>query len=218
MSPLRSLQASLFRLHDVPVEHDVDDFVFGDRRRLAEVLGAAAAEQASDEQVCLIPDEQGVRIGLYIDQTVLDRLQRNNPCQALGENNLSDFCTALEGVSHFNYLSWCLTRGRSVSLLELELQAEVDKYALALALLVRQGAGHFPGTLHARMFDSVSFLPYLDEAVRHRYQEANRHAARYCRRLDERFLRTHVPRPALWLAELRKFFRCGHMEKLRLAV
>jgi hypothetical protein len=80
---------------------------------------------------------------------------------------------------------------------------------------MEQGAGRFPATLHARLFDRVSFLPQLDEVSRRRYQEANRHAARYCRSLDERFLRPRRLRPELWLAELRRFFRCGHQEKIR---
>ena len=117
----------------------------------------------SDEQVFVVQEDGGVRIGLFIDQRVLDRLQRHDPLDALDERNLDDFCTALEGVSHFHYLIWSFARGRSVSLLELELQAEVDKYATALALLTQQRAGVFPGALHARMFSGVSFLPQLDD-------------------------------------------------------
>ena len=93
----------------------------------------------------VVEDEQGVRLGLFIESGVLDRLARRDPLQALDEDNLADFCTALEGVSHFHYLVWSLARGRNVSLLELELQAEVDKYATALALMTRQRAGCFPG-------------------------------------------------------------------------
>jgi hypothetical protein len=133
----------------------------------------------------------------------------------LDDGNLADYCTALEGVSHFHYLVWSLSRGRAVSLLELELQAEVDKYAVALALLTRQRAGDFPRALHARMFDAVRFFPQPDEVIRRRYELANRHAARYCRSLDERFLRPRQWRPDMWLAELRRFFRWGHQEKVR---
>ncbi len=110
---------------------------------------------------------------------------------------------------------WSLARGRPVSLLELELQAEVDKYATALALITQQRAGAFPGALHARMFSGVSFLPQLDETSRRRYEEANRHAARYCRSLDQRYLHPRRSQPEKWLAELRRFFRCGHQEKIR---
>jgi hypothetical protein len=185
-----------------------------DPKRLQDIVGTQQ-EPLSDEQVFVVENDGEVRIGLFIDQRVLDRLQRQDPLDALDEHNLRDFCTALEGVSHFHYLIWSFARGRSVSLLELELQAEVDKYATALALLTQQRAGVFPGDLHARMFGRVSFLPQLDEVSRHRYEEANRRAARYCRSLDQRYLHPRRQRPEQWLAELRRFFRCGHQEKIR---
>jgi hypothetical protein len=211
---LRKMQALLARLYDAPVEHDVRRFLFSDRGRLAAVVGDGAATM-SDEQLLMAGDEDGVRVGLFLDARVLDRLSRHDPWRSLDDGNLHDYCTALEGVSHFHYLMWSLARGRSVSLLELELQAEVDKYACALALLLEQSGGRFPGALHARLFSAVSFLPQTDLAARQRYEEANRRAARYCRELDERYLRRRQSRPHAWVAELRRFFRCGHQEKIR---
>jgi hypothetical protein len=210
---LQQMQALIARLYDAPVEHDVRRFLFSDRRRLEAAVGDAAA--MSDEQLLMARDEDGLRIGVFIDAPVLQRLSRRNPLRALDDRNLHDYCTALEGVSHFHYLVWSLSRGRNVSLLELELQAEVDKYACALALLLEQSGGRFPAALHARLFSAVSFLPQTDPAVRKRYEEANRRAARYCRALDERYLRRRQSRPHAWLAELRRFFRCGHQEKIR---
>jgi len=214
MQLLRRMQTLLAQLYDAPVREDVQDFVLSDRRRLRQAVGAQAAPE-TDEQVYVVEEEQGVRVGLFLDRGVLERLERRDPLAALDERNLQDFCTALEGVSHFHYLVWSLARGRNVSLLELELQAEVDKYATAVALLTRQQAGRFPQALHARMFHAVSFLPQLDEISRQRYQEANRHAARFCRSLEERFLRVRRQRPELWVAELRRFFRRSHQEKIR---
>jgi hypothetical protein len=208
------MQALLAGLYDAPVEHDVGDFLFSDRRRAEEMLGERGPRDG-DEQVFVVQDEQGVRLGVYIDGRVLDRIERRDPTRSLDDENLADYCTALEGVSHFHYLVWSLSRGRPVSLLELELQAEVDKYALALALLTRQREGTFPHHLHARMFGAVSFFPQDDETIRRRYEVANRHAARYCRSLDERFLKPRRWRPDMWLAELRRFFRWSHQEKLR---
>jgi hypothetical protein len=214
MQLLRRMQTLLAQMYDAPVREDVQDFVLSDRRRLSEVVGREAGH-ASDEQVFVVEEEQGVRLGLFIEREVLQRLARRDPLEALDEHNLPDYCTALEGVSHFHYLVWSLARGRNVSLLELELQAEVDKYAIALALMTRQQAGRFPEALHTRLFHAVSFLPQLDEVSRRRYEEANRHAARFCRSLEERFLRVRQQRPELWLAELRRFFRRGHQEKIR---
>ena len=211
---LRRMQALLTRLYDAPIEHDVDDFLVTDRDELERLIGEEARSE-SDEQVFLVHDDDAVRVCVFIDRAVLERLNRDDPLRSLDDENLHDYCTALEGVSHFHYLVWSLSRARSVSLLELELQAEVDKYASAVALLAQQRQGRLPETLHARLFHAVSFLPGLDEISRRRYEEANRHAARFCRSLDERYLRTRRLRPELWLAELRRFFRCGHQEKIR---
>lgn len=214
MQLLRRMQTLLAQLYDAPVREDVQDFVLSDRQCLSEVVGEQA-EQAGDERVFVVEEAQGVRLGLFIDSDVLARLARRDPLDALDEDNLPDYGTALEGVSHFHYLVWSLARGRNVSLLELELQAEVDKYATAVALMTRQQSGRFPDALHARLFHAVSFLPQPDEISRHRYQEANRHAARFCRSLEEKFLRARRQRPELWLGELRRFFRRGHQEKIR---
>src|SRR6202030_239021 len=69
----------------------------------------------------------------------------------------ADYCTALEGVSHFVYSTWRLGRDLPVSLLELETQAEVDKYAVTVFLLADQQGGGYPAQVHARLFDRVSF-------------------------------------------------------------
>ena len=107
-------------------------------------------------------------------------------------------------MSHFHYVVWNADSTREISLLELELQAEVDKYASALSLLLAQREGRFPAELFHRLFEGVRFLPQLAEAERARYEEAHRYAARFCRRLEERFLRARRTRPAL-LAELRRY-------------
>jgi hypothetical protein len=215
------MQALLARLYDAPVAHDVEDFLITDRARLGDLLGSDAAangdREASDEQVILVDAGNEVRVGLFLDPGVIERLNRNDPTASLDDGNLSDYCTALEGVSHFHYLAWSVARDRKVSLLELELQADVDKYASALTLLTQQRGGCFPGALHARLFHQVSYLPQLAEESRKRYEEANRHAARFCRSLEEKFLRRRRSRPEAWVSELRRFFRCGHQEKLRQA-
>ena len=151
-----------------------------------------------------------MELGLYLDAAVLERLDRRCPLSALDETNLGDYCTALEGVSHFHYVTWSAGCDRRVSLLELELQAEVDKYASALSLLLAQRDGRFPGELFQRLFEGCRLLPHLTDAERQRYMEADRRACRrFCERLENRFLRRRQARPAALLAELRSFYRLG---------
>src|SRR5262245_66193867 len=135
---LRRMQELLARLYDAPVEHDVEDYLLKDRQRVTALTGD---ECDSDEQVVLVEERDAVRVGVFVDPAVTQRLERCDPLACLAEDNLQDFCTALEGVSHFHYLMWSLAHNRSVSLLELELQADVDKYASAMVLLTQQSAG-----------------------------------------------------------------------------
>lgn len=209
---LAQMQRLLAEINDVPVTHDVNDFLI---TQPAQLLSGHDALLNTDEQVLIVQGDDATRIGVLIDTAVLQRLHERNPLQRLSDENLADFCTVLEGVSHFQYLVWCIERMRTVSLLELELQAEVDKYALAICLLMQQTQGDFPAGLHQRMFTRVSFAPELDCVSRQRYEEANRHAARFCRGIDRRFLSCRRRRMAAWMMELRRFYRCDHHAKLR---
>lgn len=210
---LRRLQAKIAGLYDAPAEHDVHDFLITDAAHAAALQGAA--QPPTDEQLLIAESDDGVEVSLYLDAAVLQRLARRCPLQELSDENLADYCTALEGVSHFHYFVWCAVRQRSVSLLELELQAEVDKYASALQLILAQRDGRFPAELFHRLFDGADFLPHLSEDERARYEEAHHFAARFCRRLEERFLRRRRARPEALLAELRAFYRLGRHAKLR---
>lgn len=214
---LLGMQNMLAHINDAPLEHLVTDFLIDDAEHCAALLGRKLTPD-ENEQVLLYESELGAGLGVYIDARVIQRLWRNDPMQHLSSLNIDDFCTALEGISHFQYLVWCLERSRQVSLLELELQAEIDKYAVATWLFMRQGRNGFHAELYQRMFSGINFLSSLDDAARWRYAEANRGAARFCRRNDERFLSCRRPSVERWLIELRSLYRCGHHEKLRRAL
>ncbi len=208
------MQALLATLYDAPVEHDVYDFLITDPEHAAR-LQQSRSPPPTDEQLLLAETDDGLAMSLYLHAAVLERLAQRCPLQALDESNLQDYCTALEGVSHFHYVSWSAGCDRDVSLLELELQAEVDKYASALSLLLAQREGRFPAELFQRLFEGGRLLPHLDAPERQRYREAHQFAARFCRRLEERFLRRRQARPAAMLSELRSFYRLGRHAKLR---
>lgn len=211
------LQSLLATLYDARVEHDVHDYLITSAAHAAALQQADAPPQ-TDEQLLIAESESGVELGLYVDAAVLNRLAQRCPLAALDESNLADYCTVLEGVSHFHYVTWSAGHDRSVSLLELELQAEVDKYASALSLLLAQHDGRFPGDLFRRLFAGCQLLPHLTDEERCRYKEAHRCAARFCEKLETRFLRRRQVRPLALLAELRMFYRLGSHAKLRHAL
>jgi hypothetical protein len=215
---LRGLQSLLGRLYDVEIPYDVYDFLVTDRRAL--VCGAAENDQrALDESLLLAESADGAGVALYLDPQLLRRLEAADPSENLTEDNLADYCTALEGVSHFVYSIWRLTRDSPVSLLELETQAEVDKYAVTVFLTAQQqGGDSYPAQVHSRLFDRVSFDSHLKPAEYQRYLTAHRCAAHYCRRLEGRFVNRGVARIEAMVRELRSFYRLGNTAKLRHAL
>jgi hypothetical protein len=215
---LRGLQSLLARLYDVELPYDVYDFLVTDRRAVS-CPDPQNDRRVLDEALLLAETPDGVGVALYLDPDVLRRLEAADPHCALTENNLADYCTALEGVSHFVYSTWRLDGDSPVSLLELETQAEVDKYAVTVFLLAsQQGGESYPAQVHARLFDRVRFDARLNPDQYERYRTAHRCAANYCRRLESRFVNRGEARIEALVRELRGFYRLRHGAKLRHAL
>jgi hypothetical protein len=214
---LRALQTLLSRLYDVDLDYDVYDFLVTDRHALGDVT-PVNDHRAPEEELLLAETGDGAGMALYIDPSVLKRLEEADPFGELTEANLADYCTALEGVSHFVYSAWRLGGDAPVSLLELETQAEVDKYAATVFLVADQQGGGYPAQVHARLFDHVSFDARLEPEQYDRYRTAHRCAASYCRRLESKFVSRGKARTEALVRELRKFYRLGSTAKLRYAL
>ena len=213
---LRDLQSLLGRLYDVELPYDVYDFLVTDRRAIA---ASTNERRALDEELLLAETADGAGVALYLDPELLSRLEAADPHRELTENNLADYCTALEGVSHFVYSTYGLERDMPVSLLELETQAEVDKYAITVFLLAEQTGGQsYPAQVHPRLFDRVSFDARLEPDQYERYRTAHALAAHYCRRLERRFVNRGTPKLEAMVRELRSFYRLRHAAKLRHAL
>jgi hypothetical protein len=211
---VRELQALLGRINDVELPQDICDFLITDREELHR-WHAASAVSGTPETLLVEEGEHGMSLALFLDAALLHRLAESMPLQRLHGGNLEDFCTALEGVSHFSCVAWCAARGRPVSVLALEMQAEIDKYAASVLLAGTQRGGALAHELHAQLFERVRFREDLAEDARRLYEAANRHAARFCRRLEDRFLRRRRVRVQEMLAELRRFYRLDDAGKLR---
>ncbi|MGH8326000.1 MAG: hypothetical protein ACRET2_04475 [Steroidobacteraceae bacterium] len=192
------------------IAHDVYDFLVTDRRRLPR----AVRSHPTDEQLIVEESERGeVGISLYLDPALLERLRRADPLLRLHQGNVADYWTALEGVSHFVYLAWNCGHDKSVSLLELELQAEIDKYVASYWLLKRQFPEHFPAELMNLLFERTRIDATLAAGRAEIYRRASGYAEKFCRRI-ERVLRDRkegTEREAL--AELRRFYRLTDARK-----
>src|SRR5260370_27006865 len=200
------MQSLLGRLYDVEVQYDVSDFLVTDRSALGGITPDNDT-RVLDETLLVAESADGAGVALYLDPGLLRRLERADPLGALTENNLADYCTALEGVSHFVYATWRLGRDAPVSLLELETQAEVDKYAATVFLVAHQQGGTYPSQVHSRLFDRVSFEARLEPDQSHRYPTAHHCAPHYCRRLERSFVQRGGARLQAQLPALRAFYR-----------
>jgi hypothetical protein len=207
---LASLQGALADIYDLPATPDVAEFLVTDRAGLAHF----AVARASDEQLIVAEDGDTLSLGLFIDAEVLARLSRCDPYDALTGANLADYLTAAEGVSHFVYVAWNAGHDKPVTLLELELQAEIDKYVLAAWLLREQGAGRFPRELHRALFERARVDPVAAGSRAGLYRMASRYAGRFCSRIASRLENTARSASRELLAELRRFYRLGNARKL----
>lgn len=167
--------ASLYALDELP---PVDDYV-----RVAPGREQVVVREADDhvELAVVLP---GAALGPADAGVALDVL-----------------CQVVEGVSHFVVLAERIRKELPTTELELELQAEVDKFVLL-------SSGDEPRELRELLYERVRFLHGADTERGQRYRTANRLAARFCARLD-----AGRERP-----RLRRFFRAGQAEKIRMAL
>jgi hypothetical protein len=199
------VQRGLEALYRVDTGVEVGDFMVG-----SELRDALVTARRPREQLLVSETDGEMAVALFIDPDALANLLDHDPSRRLGDHNLGDFLLAVEGVSHFIYAIWCARAARRVSQLELELQAEIDKYVTCL--LTTQPEVAVSADLRRRLFGDVTYEPDLDHDEHARYRAANDNAQRYATWLEQTYV---APRriPEM-LAELRRFYRLGLAAKL----
>jgi hypothetical protein len=201
LSVLARIQLGLEALYRVETQLAIDAFVIDEQQR-----DAARPARAPREQLLVKQEADELALALFVDAAALANLERHDPAVALHDGNFADFCLAVEGVSHFIYVALCASRDRTVSALELELQAEVDKFACCTLLGVDQS---LDPSLRGRLYGGA-LADDLAVDERERYRTANHEASRYAGALERRF----SGRLGDLLGELRAFYRLGLADKL----
>lgn len=205
---LPRMQRGLEALYRVETGVEIDDFMIGGDAR-----DQLAPTRRPREQLLVCEHDGAMELALFIDPAVLANLDRHDPGHQLDERNLGDFLLAVEGVSHFVYAVCCARAERPVSQLELELQAEVDKYVSCLLATAPDPA--MSATLRRRLFADIGYADDLDADERDRYRAANDNAHRYTGWLERTYVAARrIPE---MLAELRRFWRLGLAGKLAAA-
>lgn len=182
------VQTALERLYRLDRVADVGDFVHGGDAGEREALFLREAADGAVEVSVRLP-------------------------QLEGEADLDALCQIIEGVSHFVYVVERARVGREATQLELELQAEVDKWVVLAASIHGFDAGR-SASLRARLYERIAYQDEAETEEGERYRIANDAAHRFVRRLERDFV---VPARFRDLhAELWRFFHVGQEEKLRL--
>jgi hypothetical protein len=208
---LRVLQQQLEHIYEFTNPYNIESFVITDVE-LARLLDTSVRARDIPEKLLLQQRGDDLDISLYLDQALVERLRAHNLHEQLRTQHLADFWTVVEGISHFSYLIFNARYKRSITLFEMELQAEVDKYVSAAALFARQNTGRIPEDLHSTLFANPRFDETLDTTEYERYRLANEYAGIYCAALHDHFISNKSNRLAT--NEIRRFYRLLHSQKI----
>lgn len=203
---LARVQRGLERLYRLDPEPSVSQFVIGNQER-----DAAGVARSPREQLLLQEDEDGLAIGLYLAPEIVELLTGRGPAQLVRGKRFGDFMMLIEGVSHFVYVAFKAGKNHQLSALELELQAEVDKYVTCL--LSTEHSRSTSEFLRKRLFKDVIYDQDLDPEEQERYRVANNNALRYCESLEKRYVANR--RVSDMLVELRRFYRMSLPKKMQ---
>lgn len=177
-------------------------------------------ERGVDLDAFVTEGDVGEREALFVRESE-DGLELLLRIPRLGERTLDidgagldPLCQIIEGVSHFVYLADRASRERETSQLELELQAEVDKYVI-LASALEGFDARTSARLRERLYEGIAFTHEADTVEGERYRVANEHARRFTGKLEREYVQRG--RFGELQGALRRFFHLGQGEKLRAA-
>lgn len=210
---LDRIQNQLENLYGIDVSQRVQDFLIEKHQALGhldEVAGDIPRELFFVRQ----PENGIVEVALFLDGSLLRNLKNNNPFDTINEKNLSDFCTVIEGISHFVYYLWKAQKNHSVTQLELELQAEIDKFFMLYFYLQTNDQEDYSDQIFECLFDNFRLFDGLNDEKMERYRMASSLAARYCHAMKTRYRKTAEINSLI--RELRHFYQMTQAEKIRL--
>jgi hypothetical protein len=207
---IHQLQQRLQSIYEIETGHAVADFLVSDEAVKNLLTGGSSHLR---ETVFISELDEHLDITVYLHADIVTHLLDDNPEQGLHSGNVEDFCLATEGISHFLKLVWHGEYDRSVSLIELELQAEIDKFVLMHMYSSEQTSRVKSREIRKLLFDTVDFHADLHMQELERYQCANHYAGKYCRALERLYI--HRDDSRNMLRELRRFYRLPLADKLR---
>lgn len=197
---LARLQSSLESRYDLELPYRVEHFFSSDRQmadRLADAQVSAGQDRPLvDEEVVFIHQQaDALEFTVYVDEALLAAVDD-------GQADLDGLCTVVEGVSHAVCLLWHAHHDRQLRPVDLELQAEIDKFMI---LVDRLGTFADGRDLHKHLFTNSRLISATGTRLHERYRTASQLASDYCRWLNYHFIEENEH--ASLARELARFYR-----------
>ncbi len=205
-------QERLQDIYEIDVKHRAHDFLISDAILVDMLLGNKPSVPAK-EKLLIAEHAEGMDLSLYISEDVIAHIESAHPIELLISGKHSEFCLILEGVSHFLYLVWNAKHYRQVTLFEMELQAEIDKFIFLHAYYSDETENNNSSGIRNWLFESHSYNDNLNNDELTRYEQANYYAGKYCMGLQQQFRLSGENKDLL--NELRRFYRFSRADKLR---
>lgn len=216
------LQSSLQKQYDLAIPYQVEQFVSHDAVLARNLAGSDRQDgnkqdgdsPAMEENVFICQSDDSLEFTVYLDHDILSHVSENIQTDSHGrlhayeQHTLDSLCTVVEGVSHAVCLLWHAHHDRQLRALDLELQAEIDKYMLLMACNPDDESRY---RLHRQLFANARFIDAADSALYQRYKAASDCAASYCEWLMQAFPGP-ADQPGL-SQELARFYRLSGSAK-----
>lgn len=209
------VQHQLESLYGIGLPQRVENYLIG-RKEAEGYLSGNYGKMPKELFLVRKSEESSVEVALFLDIKLLSNLQKNNPFDSLNDKNFSDFCILIEGVSHFVYFLWKAHHDVPITQLEMELQAEIDKFLMLFFYLRSDNAPEFPQQLLEKLFEDFKLIEKLSAESEGRYLTASSLASRYCYNLQKKFRSLNDTRQVKdMLEEIRQFYNLSQEDKIK---
>jgi len=181
VSFLTTLQLALESHYDIDVPYSIGDFVCHSAQT---ETGHASCKGTTPEMLVYREDGTNFDLSLFLNPALLSGIDNETYTKDWQGEIFDNGCIVLEGVSHFLHMVFNAHYDRQISLLDLEIQAEIDKFIFAVLNTTYKDS---PDDLLSRLFCDISYRDELSDALKLRYQTANDLAYSYSQWLTDNF-------------------------------
>lgn len=211
MELIEIIQKQIEALYGIRIGESATDYLIG-TEELQALIPPKQADILAKELFLVNPNptDDTVEVALFLDPVLQQNLQTHNPMESLSTANISDFCTLIEGVSHFVYYLHKASLEFEITELELELQAEIDKFLL-LAFLTKADQQESQYILDL-LFEGYDLHQNLSLEQMERYHTASELARKYCFYISKQLRVSNIMDA---VKELRLFYPLSQEQKIR---